>query len=167
MSQFLVISQGKISGVASLHWMNMLFNNAFTDYGTVLTNVSTSPAMGWYLDNFLNRPKSAQCTWCEPNENFARELMELFSVGTTLINLDGSPKRDARGAKINTYTQSDVEAWPERLLAGNGLKTICMAMNGPIGQSPWVFRLIRLNTTGEVKPYWAKKFLQVNLPTRI
>jgi uncharacterized protein (DUF1800 family) len=122
MSQFLVISQGKISGVASLHWMNMLFNNAFTDYGTVLTNVSTSPAMGWYLDNFLNRPKSAQCTWCEPNENFARELMELFSVGTTLINLDGSPKRDARGAKINTYTQSDVEALARALTGWQWIK---------------------------------------------
>jgi uncharacterized protein (DUF1800 family) len=122
LSHFLVVSQGKISGVASLHWMNMLFNNAFTDYGTLLTNVSTHPAMGWYLDNFLNRPKSAQCTWCEPNENFARELMELFSVGTTLINLDGSPKRDARGAKINTYSQSDVEALARALTGWQWIK---------------------------------------------
>lgn len=110
LSQFLVISMGKISGVAALHWINLLLHNAFTDYGTLLTSVSSSPAMGWYLDNFQNRPKSAQCTWCEPNENFARELMELFSVGTTLINLDGSPKRDASGAKLNTYSQRDVEA---------------------------------------------------------
>jgi uncharacterized protein (DUF1800 family) len=122
MSQFLVISQGKISGVASLHWMNMLFSNAFKDYGTLLTNVSTSPAMGWYLDNVQNRPKSAQCTWCEPNENFARELMELFSVGTTLINLDGSPKRDVRGAKINTYKQSDVEALARALTGWQWIK---------------------------------------------
>lgn len=122
LSQFLVISQGKISGVASLHWMNMLFANAFSDYGTLLTQVSTSPAMGWYLDNVLNRPKSAQCTWCEPNENFARELMELFSVGTTLINLDGSPKRDAKGAKINAYTQNDVEALARALTGWQWVK---------------------------------------------
>ena len=109
LSQFLVTSQGKISGAASLGWINMLLANAFTDYGTLLQAVSMNPAMGWYLDNTWNRPKSAQCPWCEPNENFARELMELFSVGTTLINSDGSSKRDANGDKINTYSQRDVE----------------------------------------------------------
>lgn len=122
LSQFLVISLGKISGVATLHWINLLFNNSFTDYGNLLTNVSTSPAMGWYLDNFQNRPKSAQCTWCEPNENFARELMELFSVGTTLLNLDGSPKRDASGTKINTYSQRDVEALARALTGWQWIK---------------------------------------------
>ena len=122
LSQFLVISQGKISGVATLHWINLLFQKAFTDYGTLLTSVSTSPAMGWYLDNFQNRPKSPECTWCQANENFARELMELFSIGTTLINLDGSPKRDPRGAKINTYSQQDVEAMARALTGWEWIK---------------------------------------------
>ena len=144
LSQFLVISQGKISGVATLHWMNMLFSNAFTDYGTLLTNVSTSPAMGWYLDNVFNRPKSPQCSWCEPNENFARELMELFSVGTTLINLDGSPKRDARGAKINTYTQRDVEALARALTGWQWIKDDLYGgewtdWSKPMGVSPNAF----------------------------
>ena len=122
LSQFLVISQAKISGIATVHWINLLFNNAFADYGTLLTSLSTSPAMGWYLDNVQNRPKSAQCSWCEPNENFARELMELFSVGTTLINADGSSKRDARGDKVSTYTQIDVEALARALTGWTWIK---------------------------------------------
>ena len=64
---------------------------------------------GHYLDNDQNRPKSAECQHCAPNENYARELMQLFSVGVLKLNADGTPQRDAAGGFVETYTQRDVE----------------------------------------------------------
>jgi uncharacterized protein (DUF1800 family) len=65
--------------------------------------------MGHYLDNIQNRPKSPECPHCAPNENYARELMQLFSLGVSRLAPDGTPLRDARGRLIETYTQRDVE----------------------------------------------------------
>jgi uncharacterized protein (DUF1800 family) len=109
LSQFLTVSILRISGTAGVGWANGLQAYSLTNYRTILDFVTTSPAMGWFLDNSLNRPKSEQCPWCEPNENFARELMELFSIGTVKLSSDGSFLRDARGAKIPAYGQTDVD----------------------------------------------------------
>ncbi len=109
LSQFLAVSILRISGVAGIGWVNGLQAHSLTNYRAILDFVSTSPAMGWFLDNQQNRPKSDQCPWCEPNENFARELMELFSIGTTKLRSDGTFQKDANGQKISTYTQVDVE----------------------------------------------------------
>jgi uncharacterized protein (DUF1800 family) len=108
LSQFLVISDGKVFPIAALEWANMLQRLAFSNYAQILEAVATSPAMGWYLDNAWNRPKSEQCTWCAPNENFAREFMQLFSIGVIKLNQDGSVKKDSAGRPIETYQQRDV-----------------------------------------------------------
>ena len=108
LSQFLVISDGKVFPIAALEWANMLQRLAFSNYAQILEAVATSPAMGWYLDNAWNRPKSEQCTWCAPNENFAREFMQLFSIGVIKLNQDGSAKKDSAGRPIETYQQRDV-----------------------------------------------------------
>ncbi len=109
LSQFLVVSAARISGVATINYVNMLQREAFGNYRSILENVTLHPAMGWYLDNSFNKAKTDQCPWCELNENYARELMELFALGTSLINDDGSWRRDGTGSKINTYSQRDVE----------------------------------------------------------
>jgi uncharacterized protein (DUF1800 family) len=79
----------------------MLQTNAFGQYGDLLKNLTLSPAMGFYLDNSQN-------TKWQPNENYGRELMQLFSVGLVQLNMDGTPKRDASGKVLETYTQKDV-----------------------------------------------------------
>jgi uncharacterized protein (DUF1800 family) len=101
LSNFLVVSTRKIAEYGGLEYLNMLQTNAFGQYGDLLKNLTLSPAMGFYLDNSQN-------TKWQPNENYGRELMQLFSVGLVQLNMDGTPKRDASGKVLETYTQKDV-----------------------------------------------------------
>lgn len=101
--QILVVSAN--SEVNRPSWMTTylqaLDRNAFGNYRTLLNEITLTPAMGEYLDMRLS-------TRTNPNENFAREILQLFSIGTDVLNLDGTPVRDAQGNPIPTYTQADV-----------------------------------------------------------
>lgn len=109
LSQFIVVSGRKIDLVGVIYWINLLQQHAFGTYDALLYDASVSPSMGTYLDNSQNRPKSAECPHCAPNENFARELMQLFALGVVSLNVDGTPVRDGNGRFVETYTQRDVE----------------------------------------------------------
>jgi uncharacterized protein (DUF1800 family) len=82
-------------------YLQALDRNAFGSYRTLLEEITLSPAMGEYLDMRLS-------TRLSPNENFAREILQLFSIGTDELNLDGTPKRDSQGVPIPSYSQTDV-----------------------------------------------------------
>jgi uncharacterized protein (DUF1800 family) len=82
-------------------------DNAFGNYRDIMTALTLSPAMGDYL-NMANNNKGNPTTGTAPNENYARELMQLFTVGLTQLNPDGSPVLDSSGNPIPTYTQSIV-----------------------------------------------------------
>lgn len=101
LSNFLVVSTRKIQPYGGSEYFNTLQRGAFGSYGDLLKAVTRSPAMGFYLDNGQNNKFSL-------NENYGRELMQLFSVGLVQLNLDGTPKRDASGKPIETYSQFDV-----------------------------------------------------------
>jgi uncharacterized protein (DUF1800 family) len=109
MSQFLVVSGAKVENYATLLYMNMLQRHAFGNYADLIRDLTLHPPMGVYLDNVQNRPTSDECPWCAPNENYARELLQLFTLGVTKLNPDGSVQRDAKGRPLETYTQEDVE----------------------------------------------------------
>lgn len=109
LGQFIVVSHRKGDLHGALHWMNNLQRWSLGSYSDLLYGISVDPMMGQYLDNLQNRPKSAECPHCAPNENYARELMQLFSLGVYKLNPDGSAQRDNRGRLIETYTQKDVE----------------------------------------------------------
>ena len=101
LSNFLVVSRRKVAEYGVIEYLNMLQTNAFGQYGELLKDLTRSPAMGTYLDNNQN-------TKWQLNENYGRELMQLFSVGLVQLNLDGTFKRDASGKVLETYTQQDV-----------------------------------------------------------
>ena len=82
-------------------YLQILDRGAFGDFRTLLNEITLNPAMGEFLDMRLS-------TRTNPNENFAREVLQLFSIGTDVLNLDGTPQRDAQGNTIPTYTQADV-----------------------------------------------------------
>jgi len=109
LSQFIVASTGTGDPNGHVHWINLLYQHAFGNYRTLLRDVTINPHMGQFLNNNQNRPKSAECPHCAPNENYARELMQLFSIGVLKLNPDGTPIRDANGRYVETYTQRDVE----------------------------------------------------------
>lgn len=70
-------------------YQNMLLNNAFGTYANLLRDVTLSPTMGVYLD-MVNDDKGDAKLGTSPNENYARELMQLFSIGTVGLHPDGS-----------------------------------------------------------------------------
>ncbi|MFN6965077.1 MAG: DUF1800 family protein [Pyrinomonadaceae bacterium] len=84
-----------------VEWFKILQNNAFGNYRTLMKEMTLSPTMGDYLD-------MARSTRTNPNENYAREIMQLFSVGLFMLNQNGTLQRDASGNPIPTYDQNVV-----------------------------------------------------------
>lgn len=104
LSQILVVSSNKnIYGNELLPYVRLLNKHAFGNYRSLLRDMSLSPAMGKYLD-LANSMKATGHT--SPNENYARELMQLFTIGLNELNQDGSLKLDGLGQPIPTYNQN-------------------------------------------------------------
>ncbi len=94
---------------AHAQYLDTLNQHAFGNYRNLIEAIALSPAMGIYLSHLRNQPEDA-ATGRTPDENFARELMQLFSIGLVELNTDGSPKRSASGQPIETYSNADVMA---------------------------------------------------------
>jgi uncharacterized protein (DUF1800 family) len=92
-------------------YMRLLLQDAFSNYRTLMYDVTVSPAMGAYLDmvNSDKPPTSAT----HANENYARELMQLFTLGLNQLNEDGTLQLDGSGNPIPTYSQNDVQNFAE------------------------------------------------------
>ncbi len=90
-------------------YLDILNRHAFGNFRTLLEEVALSPAMGIYLSHLRNQ-KEDPATGRLPDENFARELMQLFTIGLQELNLDGSVRLDGAGKPIETYTNQDVMA---------------------------------------------------------
>ena len=111
LSEFFVLS---LSGLdfnwrsqAAAAWWDMLAANALGNYRTLLEGVTLSPAMGYYL-NTRGNLKEDVARGRAPDENYGREVMQLFTIGLSQLNLDGTPQRDASGNKIDSYSSADV-----------------------------------------------------------
>lgn len=109
LSQYIVVSIQKLDHAGVAMWANDLQRRSLGNYGELIKGLTLSSPMGFYLDNAQNRPKGDDCPTCVPNENYARELMQLFTLGVYALNADGSIRRDVRGQPVETYTQRDVE----------------------------------------------------------
>jgi len=109
LSQFVVASARTGDPYGHVQWINLLYRHAFGNYRDLLREATLHPHMAQFLNNDQNRPKSAECPHCAPNENYARELMQLFSIGVAKLNSDGTLVRDVQGRFVETYTQRDVE----------------------------------------------------------
>ena len=92
---------------ARMSYYDVLVKNAFGNFETLLQEVTYHPAMGKYL-SYLGNAKTDPAKGNHPDENYAREVMQLFSIGLYQLNLDGSKKTDAQGKALPTYTQRDI-----------------------------------------------------------
>ncbi len=132
LSQIFVISQSSSldgSHEAVTLYYDMLLEESFGNYRDLLEKVTLSPVMGTYLSMIRNR-KPNPLTGHEPDENYAREIMQLMSVGLNEMHLDGSLKLDAEGVPIPTYTQQDTV---ELAHIFTGWGTHYDAQNPPLG----------------------------------
>lgn len=87
-------------------WWDTLMRNAFGNYRQLLEDVTLHPAMGYFLNTKGNQKENTS-TGRVPDENYSREVMQLFSLGVYQLNLDGSVKTSG-GVPLETYTQDDV-----------------------------------------------------------
>jgi uncharacterized protein (DUF1800 family) len=112
LSQIVVISNTApdIKPYAMSSYMDMLNYNAFGNYRQVLKSVTLHPAMGYYL-NMINSQRDDAQTGAHPNENYAREVLQLFSIGLVKLNLDGSLQLDGNGKPVPTYDESVVQGF--------------------------------------------------------
>jgi uncharacterized protein (DUF1800 family) len=108
LSEMWVTSSATVVGEGMTPYMNILTKDAFTNYRTIMQDVTLSPAMGLYL-NMMNSNKPA--TGQIANENYPRELMQLFTLGLDLLNPDGTLQTDGSGNPIPTYAEADVQGF--------------------------------------------------------
>jgi uncharacterized protein (DUF1800 family) len=110
LSEFFVVSLSPIDGfyppyVIGAYW-DVLCANAFGNFRQLLERVTLNAAMGFYLNTKGNLKEDANGR--QPDENYAREVMQLFTIGLYELNADGTPRLDANNRPIETYGQSDI-----------------------------------------------------------
>jgi uncharacterized protein (DUF1800 family) len=102
LSQIFVVSGVEIIQPSSMYqYQNIFLRNAFGNFRQILEEVTLSPTMGRYLDMANNRRQA-------PNENYAREVLQLFSIGQFKLNSDGTLILDGLGQPIPTYDQNTI-----------------------------------------------------------
>jgi uncharacterized protein (DUF1800 family) len=108
LNEIWVVGENKVSDPTGYtNYIQALTNDGLGNYYSVMKDVTLTAAMGHWLDMVNNdKPGTGQ----HANENYARELMQLFTLGLDQLNPDGTPVLDATGNPIPTYTQDDVMA---------------------------------------------------------
>lgn len=100
--QILVVSgRTAIQPSRMLPYIQILDRNAFGNFRTLLEEMTLNPGMGNYLDMAIS-------TQSNPNENYGREILQLFSIGLDMLNQDGTPMLDNNGNRIPTYNQETI-----------------------------------------------------------
>jgi uncharacterized protein (DUF1800 family) len=143
-------------GMTDYH--DVLVRHAFGNFRDLLQDVARHPVMGFYLSHLLNR-KLDPVAGIHPDENFAREIMQLFSIGLWELNPDGTRRLGADGAPIPTYDNRTVTELA-RVFTGFG-----MAGNPQFSQFPRNFSA-PMRMFDEWHDLGAKTFLGLQLPAR-
>ena len=91
---------------AITHYWDTLVKNAFGNYRQLLEDITLNPAMGYFLNTKGNQKENNSGR--VPDENYGREVMQLFTIGLYELNPDGTEKTGANGARLESYTQDDV-----------------------------------------------------------
>ncbi|MEP6790227.1 MAG: DUF1800 domain-containing protein [Ramlibacter sp.] len=136
---------------AVANYLDILENNAFGNYRALLDQVSLSTAMGYYL-TYRGNAKANATTGSQPDENYGRELMQLFTVGLLQLNADGTPKGG------ETYGPDDVSGMA-RVFTGWDLDT--SGLSNPL--PPDVHRRPMAQVASRYET-GAKTFLGVTIP---
>lgn len=111
LSQIMVVSSVEIYEAYGLaDFQNVLLKDALGNYRTLLQDVTLSPVMGHYLD-MANSDETNAKNGTVPNQNYAREVLQLFSIGLVELNPDGTQRLDANGAPIPTFNGTTIEGF--------------------------------------------------------
>lgn len=129
LSQIFSISNNKVGNHDQIaYFQNLLVTDAFTNYYQLMYDVTLSPPMGYFLDMMGSRKPSVNT---QANENYSRELMQLFTLGLCALNNDGTCQHDAQGQQIQPFSEAQVQAMALALTGWDG-------SNGRYSLSPMV-----------------------------
>lgn len=108
LSQIIVASDASMNIVplTNAHYMDVLSEHAFGNFRDLLQDITYSPGMGRYLTYLRNR-KGDPATGRQPDENYAREILQLFTIGLVELNMDGTPKL-VNGVPVELYDNDDI-----------------------------------------------------------
>lgn len=143
LSQVLVVSEygGSNNNYELAAYLDLLADNAFGNYRDLLYKTALSPAMGRYLSHLRNEGSSSN-----PNENFAREILQLFGVGLFRLNQDGTRALNA-GQPIPTYDEPTVKGFARVFTGFTYDDLVCKGMVPPLPASC-------TDSQGGVHPNW-------------
>ena len=122
-------------------YLQILDANAFGNFRDILYNITLNPAMGNYLD-MAGNSKAA------PNENYAREIMQLFSIGVDTLNQDGTPVLDSQGNRVPTYDQSTITNLARVFTGWNFHPNVTVTINGgQVSVPDYIDPMLLINNT--------------------
>jgi uncharacterized protein (DUF1800 family) len=112
LSEILVVSNiaPNLNAYSMAAYMDILNRNAFGNFRTLLRDVTLAPAMGEFL-NMRGNDKEDPARGRLPNENYAREVLQLFSIGLVQLNPDGTPVTGSDGKPVPTYDEEVVKGF--------------------------------------------------------
>lgn len=119
------------NGEGMAAYMDVLVRDAFGNFRQLLEDITLNPAMGQFLD-MLHNDKANPSTGRNPNENYAREVMQMFTIGVYRLNLDGSLMLDAQNSPILTYDQNVVMGLAAVFTGWNFAQTGTPVWNGAV-----------------------------------
>jgi hypothetical protein len=99
-------------------YQDILLRNAFGNYRTLIREMSVSPIMGTYL-TLVNSQRANTATGAQPDENYIRELWQLFTIGTFRLNPNGTVMLDGQGRPLEAYTQAEIQEGARALTGWN------------------------------------------------
>ncbi len=144
-------------------YYDMLGANAFGNFRTLLEQVTLHPMMGVYLTHLANQ-KEDPATGRNPDENYAREVLQLMTIGVNQLTIEGQVRTDGAGVPIPAYTQADISGLA-RVLTGMSWYSPAPSNNSFLGRNrdpdasvrPMVFYPVYHSTS-------AKAFLGTTIP---
>ena len=163
LSQILVVSGNSNLSRAPqtlAHYADILTEGAFGNYRDLLEAVTYSPAMSVYL-TYLRNERADPATGRVPDENYARELLQLFTVGLVELAADGRPVTDGQGQQVELYDNGDIT---ELAKVFTGLSFAGAAWNAGVRQLPNEAFYTPLATFDFYHSMEAKRFLGTTIP---
>lgn len=143
------------------YYQDILQTHAFGNYRDLLEAVTYSPAMGHYL-TYMGNQKGDPMTGRMPDENYAREILQLFTIGLVQLNPDGTPVLGANGQPVEIYTNADVTGLA-RVFTGLDLADADRSSDADDDDPPDSF-LLPMQIVPENHSDRAKTFLGTTIP---
>jgi len=164
LSEFIVVSANSVNltwrNIAMGHYWDILNEHAFGNYRDLIEAITLNPAMGVFLNTRGNR-RADPSKGRVPDENYAREILQLFTIGLVQLNQDGTPTLDGQGEPIELYDNDDITGLAKVF---TGLSISGINFNAPLRLIPFEGYYEQLDMFDDFHSLEEKTFLGETIP---